>query len=371
MDYDIIIVGAGPGGLIAGYYAAEKGANVLILDKKQELGKPVRCGEAVIEFVFRDFDIQPKKDLISNYARCLTCYSSKGKKVKVDINLDGYILDRVKFEHHLGTRAKKKGVKIQLDTTVVGLKKNKVYVSKDNGKTVDTVSGNIIIGADGVESRIGRWAGIDTTLKPQDIAICYQVVLENIEVEKETVEFYWGRKYSPHGYIWVFPKSNNTANIGIVTLGSINLNLKTSLQKFIESRAPNSNMISKVAGCVPQALPPKEVVKNNVILVGDAARVAIPVTGGGIGHAMTSGKWAGEVTGDIISNNQRLNKLNNYDKKMNSLRKKITRSYILKQKILKDDDILELLFGIFKPLPYLYKLSPKFIEKYLLRSLRY
>ncbi len=371
MDYDIIIVGAGPAGLIAAYYAVESGASVLILDKKPELGKPVRCGEAVIENVFTDFGIVPKTEFISNNVNRLKCYSSRGKKVTFDIHLNGYILDRVKFEQHLGSRAEKKGANIQLDTTVVGLKKNKVYTSLDNGKTIDSINGKIIIGADGVESRIGRWAGLDTALKPRDIAVCYQFVLSNIELDKETVEFYWGRKYSPHGYIWVFPKSNDTANVGIVTMGSVNKGLKSNLKNFIKDRAPDSRIISQITGCVPQAIPPKHLVNENVLLVGDAARVAIPVTGGGIGHAMTSGKWAGEISGEIISKGFDLSSLTRFENNMDSLRKKVIRAYRLKQKILEDDEFLELLFGLFKPLPYIYKLSPKLIEKYVLRSLRY
>ena len=208
-DYDIIVVGAGPAGLLAGYHAAERGAEVLILDKKEELGKPVRYAEATIENVFNDFKIEPKKELISNVVNCMKCYSSKGKEFSMELNLKGYVLNRVKFEQYLGTRAKKKGAKIQLQSTVVGLNKNKIYFMRGKAKTKESLTGKIFIGADGVELRVGRWAGIDTTLKPRDIAVCYQYLLGNIKVERNSVELYWGKKYSPNGYIWVFPKSED------------------------------------------------------------------------------------------------------------------------------------------------------------------
>jgi digeranylgeranylglycerophospholipid reductase len=370
-DHDIIIVGAGPAGLLAGYYAASAGADTLIIDKKHELGKPVRCGEAAIENIFSDFNLKPKKEIISNKVNCLKCLSSMGKKMNVELNLNGYILDRVKFEQYLGSRTINKGAKIKLKTTVIGIKNNKIYITSDNGKTVKTVTAMIIIAADGVESRLGRWGGIDTTLKPKDIAVCYQYVLDNIEIEKHTVEFYWGKKYSPHGYIWVFPKSDNTANVGIVTLGNIELDLKQALKKFISERAPKSKILRSVAGCVPQAIPPKTVVKNNMMLVGDAARMAIPVTGGGIGHAMLSGQWSGELAGMTIKEGLSINNLTELDPKIHKLSKKIKRAYIIKEKIERDDDFFELLFGIFAPLPYIYKLSPSFIEKFALKTLRY
>ena len=370
-DHDIIIVGGGPAGLLAGYYAASAGADTLLIDKKHELGKPVRCGEAVIENILDDFDLKPKKEIISNKVNCLKSYSSKGKKVILELNLNGYILDRVAFEQYLGSRANNKGVVIKLKTTVIGMKKNKIYITTDNGKTIKTITGKIIIAADGVESRLGRWAGIDTTLKPRDIAVCYQYVLDNIKVETHAVEFYWGKKFSPHGYIWVFPKSDNTANVGIVTLGNIQINLKQVLRKFISERAPNSRVLRSVAGCVPQAIPPKTLVRNNVMLVGDAARMAIPVTGGGIGHAMLSGQWSGELAGKTIKEGLSIKNLTELDPKMYKLGKKIKRAYMLKEKIERDDDFFELLFGIFAPLPYIYKLSPSFIEKFALKTLRY
>jgi len=370
-DYDIIIVGAGPAGLIAGANAAEKGANVLILDKKTELGKPVRCGEALIENVFRDFNIKPRNEFISNRLRKMLCVSSKGKKLSVELNLNGYILDRIKFEQYLGALAIENGVKISLETSVLGLEKNAVVITQDRGRSKKKINGKILIGADGVESRLGRWAGITEALKPIDIGVCLQYVVSDIEVDNNEVEFYWGGQYSPHGYIWVFPKSENTANVGIMSPGNINLDLKGHLERFLKKRAPRYSKLSSITGAVPQAIPPKPLVKDNVMVVGDAARLAIPVTGSGIGHAMISGRWAGEIAGNVATGNNNINDLNEYEDKMILLRKKIARANKLKEKIIKDDNIFELLFGIFLPFQYLYKISPKLIEKYLLKNLRY
>jgi digeranylgeranylglycerophospholipid reductase len=370
-NYDIIIVGAGPAGLNAGIFAAKQGAEVLVLDKKKELGIPVRCGEAVIENIFHDFNIKPTKDIVANRVNSMKLFSSKGKKIKLDIKLYGYILKRDKFEQHLGARARAKGVKIQLNTTVIGYKKNQVKITSNDGKTSRNLKARIVIGADGVESRLGRWAGIDTQLKPEDIAVCQQYLLEDIEVDKKAVEFYWGSKYSPHAYIWVFPKSDNSANVGIVTLGSVKADLGKFLNNFIQFRAPTSKKTHVIAGCVPQANPPSQVLKDNVLLVGDAARVAIPVTGAGIGHALVTGKWAGELAGKVITDRRSISELKNYEIMMDKIRKKIQRSYELKQKVLKNDDFYELLFALAKPVPYLYGLFPELFHKLLLKNLRY
>lgn len=370
-EHDIIIVGAGPAGLSAGIYAARQGVNVLILDKKQKLGLPIRCGEATIEDVLHDFNIEPTKEIVANKVNRMKLFSSKGKKIELEIELYGYILKRDKFEQYLGKCAQDEGADIQLNTTVTGYNKTDVTITKDNGKTSEKIKGKIFIAADGVESRMGRWAGIDTALKPNDIAVCQQYLLGDIEIDKKTVEFYWGSKFSPHAYIWVFPKSDTTANVGIVSVGSLNVDLGKLLNNFIKTRAPNSKKLRFSAGCVPQAKLPKQVVKDNVVLIGDAARVAIPVTGAGIGHALTTGKWSGEISGEIISKKLDLGILNRYEEKIQNIRKKISRSYILKEKVLRDDDFYEILFALASPLPFFYKFVPELFHKFLLKGVRY
>lgn len=372
-DYDIVIVGAGPAGLNAGYFAAKQGAKVLILDKKKELGKPVRCAEAVVENVLPDSEVKPSKDIVSNYVDSFKVVSSKGRILTLNINIHGYILNRTKFEQYLGYRAEKIGAEILLESTVIGFNqnKNKLTVTKNNGKSQRAITGKIIIGADGIESRIGRWAGMIPALNWSDVAVCYQYYLENLELEKRTVEMYWGQKFSPHGYIWVFPKSEDSANVGIVTVGQAKFDLKSYLDKFIKTRAPKGRVVRSGAGCVPQGIPPKHVVKNNILLIGDAARVAIPVTGAGIGHAMLSGKWAGGIVGDIIENNLGIEELSKFDKKMAKIRKKIAWAQQLKKKIQRDDSFLEFLFVIYTPSIYFHKMIPNFVEKFLLNKIRY
>jgi digeranylgeranylglycerophospholipid reductase len=370
-EYDIIIVGAGPAGLNAGIYAAEQGVNTLIIDKKQELGIPIRCAEATVETIFHDFKIKPTKETVANKVNVMKLYSSKGRKIEVAVKIQGYILNRDKFEQYLGQRAEDAGAKIQLNTTVVGLKGNAVKITEDRGETSTDLRGKIIIAADGVESRLARWVGIDTTLKPQDIAVCQQYFVKNIESDPKAVEFYWGSKYSPNGYIWVFPKSEDTANVGIVSFGSISVDLGKLLNKFLKDRAPDCEKLSFIAGCVPQAEPPAKLVKGNMMLIGDAAHVALPVTGAGIGHALRTGKWAGEIAGDVVKNNMGVSQLNEYENKVNKIRRKIKRAYKFKQKILKDDEFHELLFILAKPVPILYRIFPDLFQKFLLKNVRY
>ena len=78
----------------------------------------------------------------------------------------------------------------------------------------------LIIGADGVESKVGRWAGIDTTLKLQDIESCAQFLVHDASIDDEYTEFFLGNSIAPSGYAWSFPKGEKLANIGLGIQGS-------------------------------------------------------------------------------------------------------------------------------------------------------
>lgn len=163
------------------------------------------------------------------------------------------------------------------------------------GETKD-IKADIVIGADGVESKIGRWGGIDTSLKPHDIETCAQFLISNID-PGEYSKFYIGEKYSAGGYVWIFPKGGYTANVGIGILGSKSGKIRalSLLHDFIETHIPHGKILELVVGGVPVSGPIEKTIADGLMLVGDAARQSDPLTGGGITNAMDAGKIAGEV----------------------------------------------------------------------------
>jgi digeranylgeranylglycerophospholipid reductase len=372
MKYDIIIIGAGPGGALAAYHAVKKGVKVLVIDKKSEIGKPVRCGEAIISTLLDEYQIKPNSRWISNHISTIRAISSKGRTIQFKTITKGYILDRTNFEKMLISRAEDQGANVMLRTTVTGLSKKGIEVYEADSKNRSSINGRIIIGADGVESRIGRWAGINTTLELKDIGVCAQYQLRNVDLDTDTVELYWGEKYSPGGYAWAFPKNDDLSNVGVILPGHFNYTAQKVLDKFVKLRAPKSKVVNSIVGCVPETIPPKSLVSNNVILVGDAARVSIPVTGGGIGNAMFTGRAAGELAGKIVKNNMDLEELSKYNDQVHAnISKRIKRAYKLKQRFIKCENNIERVFIFLKLFAWLHKLAPGFMEKHGFKNLRY
>jgi digeranylgeranylglycerophospholipid reductase len=338
LAYEVVIVGAGPAGAVAARYAAEKGANTLIIDRKREIGTPVRCAEVVAGNLPQNFGMKKGSDWLINETHFFKFISPKGRVVKIETSpYVGYVLDRVAFEKELLWMAVENGADLLLGKTVTNVSKEGVMIGNE------FVKAKIIIAADGVDSRIGRLAGINTRSKIGMLGSCAQHSLVNIDVDPDGLEFYLGSSYAPGGYAWVFPKTRNEANVGVGVLNPHEKDAVNVLDKFIETKFQNAQSIRFLAGCVPSTLPPKECVKGNMILVGDAARQINPFTGAGIANAFIAGKIAGEICGEVAVKKQSLEHLKEYDRLWReALEKKIKRSYRLRNKVLLKDRNIEL-----------------------------
>lgn len=300
--YDVIIVGAGPGGSITAKTCAEGGLDVLMIEKRQEIGDPVRCAEGVGKDALLKH-IEYDKRWIAAEVKGSRIIAPDGTEILMSTDAGmkdvGYTLERKVFDRVLAQKAAMVGAEVMVKTRATGLLKNNGKVSgikaMHMGEMLE-IKADIVVGADGVESKVGRWGGIDTSLKPHDIETCAQFLVTNFD-PGEYSEIYIGEKYSAGGYVWIFPKGRYSANVGIGILGSKSGNIRALnlLQKFIETSIPDGKIIEMVVGGVPVSGPIERTIVDGLILVGDAARQSDPLTGGGITNAMDAGKIAGEV----------------------------------------------------------------------------
>ncbi|HTP14042.1 MAG TPA: NAD(P)/FAD-dependent oxidoreductase [Bacteroidota bacterium] len=318
-EYDVIVVGAGPAGSTAARYAAEGGASVLMLEKDRDVGYPVRCGEAVSHDGLVQF-IQPNPKFIASTVTKFRLVSPSGKSVVPRLDGVGYVLERRIFDYEVAKLAAQRGAEVITKAYVYDLLRD------DKGQATGVrvlikdrkaeIRGKIVVGADGVESRVGRWAGIDTACHIRDMESCAQMTISGIEVDDDVLDFYFGDKVSPGGYLWVFPKGKNTANVGIgISVESAkNKSAIRYLQEFVKRKFPTAAVLTHIAGGVPCAKTCDTIAKNRVLLVGDAAHQVNPTSGGGIISGMIGGMLAGQVAAEAIQRND-LSILPEYEKR--------------------------------------------------------
>lgn len=305
--FDVVVVGAGPAGSMAAKTAAEKGLNVLLIEKRQEIGTPVRCAEGISKESLKRF-VEIDKKWIAAEVIGAKIYTPDSTEVvmaeEMAGNEVGFVLERKIFDRHLARLAAKAGAEVVVKTTALGFERtqNGLRVKLRRLGEEWEVETKLLIGADGVESKIGRMAGIIKTLKMSEIESCAQYLMSGLDIDENYTYFYLGNELAPGGYAWIFPKGDRSANVGIGVLPSLaKMAAKHYLDRFIEKAGIKGKIVEFVAGAVPVYGEIDTAVADNIMLCGDAAYHSDPITGGGIANALSAGYHAGLVASEAVA----------------------------------------------------------------------
>ncbi|MHA2426976.1 MAG: geranylgeranyl reductase family protein [Candidatus Hermodarchaeia archaeon] len=328
----VIVVGAGPAGSSTAVGALRAGADVTIIDRKTNVGIPVQCGEAIGKTGPGVAEIDIPEESIRAPLRGFRLFSPG--QISVDYATkepSGFTIDRRIFDKALFARATEAGADSLLGARVLDITQENGTVTgvvvRHDGKR-KTLKAQVVIGADGVNSQIARLTGLRKSYKPDDIDSCFGYEMANCDLEvPDLMEFLLGSEISPRGYIWIFPKGEGRANVGIGIGGGVETKTaKEYLDYFLKHhdvakrQLSNAKVIETRVGALPVCGPNKTNVVDGAILVGDAAGQIHPITGGGMGYAMVCGSIAGRVAAKCAQNESvKTSDLQQYEKEWRKL----------------------------------------------------
>lgn len=306
-EYDVIVIGAGPGGSVTARELAKKGLSVLLLEKRERVGYPVRCGEASTTFEdLQAFGPFPE-DCIESKIDGLFVYGPAGTEIDYYKKDTGVMLNREKFDPCLAELAKKDGADLQTFARA-----SAVSEPRDGYRTVHVVArdgeydirAKVVVGADGVESLIGRMVGMPTRQMPELTCCGVDIKVEGILTKPDYLTFWQGHDFINDGYIWSFPKvRSNVTNFGagfLIPKKNAASILDVTLD-WLKKLYPDAKILGTVGGVIPVSGNLKEFTADSFVLVGDAAHHTNPLTGGGISAAMRAGRHAAGVIAEAIA----------------------------------------------------------------------
>src|SRR5438552_227177 len=213
-QYDVVVVGAGPSGSMTARYAAAGGCKTLLIEKRQEIGSPVRCGEGLARHFVEDTKMPFDQKWVGREVKGAKIFSPNGTELTIEEahagNEVGIVLERDAFDKAVAKEAAKAGAEIWLKTTATAILRDDGWVRGVHAKRLEeemNIEAKCVVAADGYESQVGRWAGFKTLLKAGDITGTLQYRLTNIGPGHDFPDYceFWLGTIAPAGYIWVFP----------------------------------------------------------------------------------------------------------------------------------------------------------------------
>jgi len=301
-SYDVVIVGAGPGGSITARDCAKAGLSVLLLEKRPEIGAPKRCGEGLGLDTIKRLGYTGKERFVTQRVINGVLFAPNGKEIEIPGGDGGYVLERKVFDKFLAYDAAKAGAKVVSNAEAIDLIKTNGRVSGvvvNYNEEISRINAKIIVAADGIESKIAKIAGLNTLSTSTKIMSGYQYEMAGIDIKDPThLYFYVGAGIAPGGYVWIFPKGAHIANVGIGIMGKKDgKTAKYYLDKWIDSMpsVKKGSIIEENAGGIPLGNFLKKMTADNFIAVGDAAHQVNPIHGGGLSEATFAGQLAAKV----------------------------------------------------------------------------
>ena len=295
--YDVVIVGAGPGGLSAGLYLARHGLDVIVLEEHQAIGTPVHCTGILAREAFAEFDLC--RESILNELTTARFLSPAGREVFYRTGAaEAVVVDRARFDARLAEQAQRAGARLVRGVRATAMR------SEANGVSVDVVGHPRVRARAGVLACGGKYALHRQLGLGLPSLFLHTAQTELPAAHPRDVELHFGRDIAPKGFAWAVPVWRDDrpfARVGVMC----------------ETRAPHyfGRMVDRLrlgwglqetAGCQPRQkiLPLTAIPRtyaDRILVVGDAAGLVKPTTGGGIYYSLLSARLAAEVLGAALN----------------------------------------------------------------------
>ncbi|MDE0707426.1 MAG: NAD(P)/FAD-dependent oxidoreductase [Candidatus Poseidoniales archaeon] len=308
-ECDVLVVGAGPGGGAAALHAARAGLSVILIEDHAEIGTPVHCGECLSDIAVANLELDLPESVISKRVDGIRVIFPDGTEKR--LSEPGYVLEKHLFEQWIADEAVSEGATLNLGHKLSGMTRIEsegVFIGwQCEGKgDAFPITTKIIIDASGVAGICSKLTKLNERPK----------VIAGIQYEMHDVptdgylDFYIWPKYAKKGYLWMIPKCDGRANVGLVSedkKGLVkDLDAFIDITHFSDLEITNppwrdgSVSVRGFGGTIPISGPHERTYADGLMLIGDAAGFTSPLFEGGSHLALKSAVFAAQTAKSAI-----------------------------------------------------------------------
>jgi digeranylgeranylglycerophospholipid reductase len=297
---DVVVVGAGPAGLYSALLLAEEGFDVAVLEEHDGIGAPVHCTGVVADEISDLFKVP--ESIVLNRPTVCRVIAPSGRGVAFVASGEAVaVIDRIQFDVELGMGARQAGAEIRTGFRAdrVASDAGGVQVSGPRGQGVRA---RACILASGVSYGLQRQLGLPL---PSQVLPSAQLEVDAVS-PGASLELHVGRDIAPGGFAWVVPVVRGgrpRLKVGLMAFG----NATDHLGRFLSRPVVRQRLASEPGAPTRRLLPLGPAGKtygHRVLVVGDAAGLTKPTTGGGIFYALLSASLAAETLGEALRRDQ-------------------------------------------------------------------
>ncbi len=296
-DRDVVVIGAGPAGLIAAREAARRSVNVTVLEEHAEIGVPCHCAGLLSIKGLKDLGVPLSADFVQNRLKGARFYSPSGLSFTVESQETvACAVDRSMFDKFLAEQATRAGAEIRTESRVKKIsRRDKRIVVEGSSESIGT---GVVIDAEGAVSRFVKAMGLKP-LESSGVLPALQFKLEDVNVDPDYAEVHVGNKVAPDFFAWVIPLGPDSVRVGLACKRA---NVREKLESLIQRRFGKAKRVAVSSGRVITSGPISRTFDDNFIVVGDAAGQVKPTTGGGVILGGMCASFAGEVAAESVKN---------------------------------------------------------------------